>query len=69
VEGAKVADAGALRKKEAKPPKKRAEEADDKRPKPVRFTEEGYRIYTLEELNVGKGGDTPLCPFDCNCCF
>eukprot|EP01130_Rhizamoeba_saxonica_P004134 TRINITY_DN1704_c0_g1_i1.p2 TRINITY_DN1704_c0_g1~~TRINITY_DN1704_c0_g1_i1.p2 ORF type:complete len:110 (+),score=30.09 TRINITY_DN1704_c0_g1_i1:3-332(+) len=34
-----------------------------------RTTEEGYRIYTLDELNIGKGGDTPDCPFDCQCCF
>jgi hypothetical protein len=32
-------------------------------------TEEGWRIYTPEELNIGKGGDTDLCPFDCSCCF
>ena len=35
-------------------------------------TEEGYAIYTEDELglgNGGKGGDTPLCPFDCECCF
>lgn len=33
-------------------------------------TEEGYRIYTEEELGLNStgGGDTPLCPFDCNCC-
>jgi hypothetical protein len=33
------------------------------------FTEEGWKVYTPEELNIGKGGDTPDCPFDCNCCF
>ena len=33
------------------------------------FTEEGWKVYTPEELNIGKGGDTDLCPFDCNCCF
>jgi hypothetical protein len=33
------------------------------------FTEEGWRVYTPEELNIGKGGDTNLCPFDCDCCF
>jgi hypothetical protein len=33
------------------------------------LTEEGWKIYTPEELNIGKGGDTELCPFDCNCCF
>ncbi|GAX81609.1 hypothetical protein CEUSTIGMA_g9037.t1 [Chlamydomonas eustigma] len=35
-------------------------------------TEEGYAIYTEEELglsNNSKGGDTDLCPFDCQCCF
>eukprot|EP01016_Furgasonia_blochmanni_P042990 TRINITY_DN5775_c0_g1_i4.p1 TRINITY_DN5775_c0_g1~~TRINITY_DN5775_c0_g1_i4.p1 ORF type:complete len:168 (+),score=19.24 TRINITY_DN5775_c0_g1_i4:447-950(+) len=34
-----------------------------------KFTEEGYKIYSLEELNIGKGGGTSLCPFDCDCCF
>jgi hypothetical protein len=33
------------------------------------FTDEGWKVYTPEELNVGKGGDTADCPFDCNCCF
>ena len=33
-------------------------------------TEEGYRIFTEEELGLNKkGGDTDLCPFDCDCCF
>lgn len=33
-------------------------------------TEEGYAIYTEDELGFGKkGGDTDLCPFDCDCCF
>jgi hypothetical protein len=35
-----------------------------------RFTEEGYPIYTEEELGLEKpSGTTPQCPFDCNCCF
>ena len=34
-----------------------------------KYTKEGYKIYTTEELNIGMGGDTPDCPFDCNCCF
>lgn len=34
-----------------------------------RVTEDGYKIYTLEELGLGKGGETEDCPFDCNCCF
>lgn len=36
---------------------------------PGDFTEEGYRVYTPEELNIGKGRDTADCPFDCKCCF
>ncbi|MFN9898440.1 MAG: DUF1764 domain-containing protein [bacterium] len=35
-----------------------------------RVTEDGYKIYTMEELGLtDKGGDTELCPFDCDCCF
>ena len=29
----------------------------------------GMPIYCPEDMRVGKGGDTALCPFDCNCCF
>lgn len=32
-------------------------------------TEEGYPIYTVKEMKIGLGGDTPDCPFDCECCF
>ncbi|GLC35182.1 hypothetical protein PLESTB_000563400 [Pleodorina starrii] len=33
-------------------------------------TEEGFPIYSEDELGLGKrGGDTDLCPFDCDCCF
>lgn len=34
-------------------------------------TEDGFAIYTEEELGLGRrgGGDTDLCPFDCDCCF
>eukprot|EP01128_Nolandella_sp_AFSM9_P004561 TRINITY_DN2062_c0_g1_i1.p1 TRINITY_DN2062_c0_g1~~TRINITY_DN2062_c0_g1_i1.p1 ORF type:complete len:136 (+),score=45.22 TRINITY_DN2062_c0_g1_i1:479-886(+) len=34
-----------------------------------RYTEEGYPIFTKEQLKIGEGGDTDLCPFDCKCCF
>ena len=36
-----------------------------------RVTEDGFKIYTEEELglNMTGGGDTELCPFDCDCCF
>lgn len=33
-------------------------------------TEEGWNIYSEVELKLDKkGGDTPLCPFDCTCCY
>ncbi|KAF7847852.1 hypothetical protein BT93_L2513 [Corymbia citriodora subsp. variegata] len=34
-------------------------------------TADGLTIYTEDELGINKadGGDTPLCPFDCSCCF
>lgn len=35
-----------------------------------RYTEDGLPIYTTEELGLSeKGGDSDLCPFDCQCCF
>lgn len=33
------------------------------------LTEDGLPIYTTKELRIGLGGDTDLCPFDCNCCY
>ena len=36
---------------------------------PGRKTDDGLAIYDINELNIGKGGDTHLCPFDCECCF
>lgn len=33
-------------------------------------TEEGWKVYTEEELMMNKkGGNTDLCPFDCECCY
>jgi hypothetical protein len=29
----------------------------------------GLPVYKAHILRVGEGGGTPLCPFDCNCCF
>ncbi|KAG4305806.1 hypothetical protein PORY_000716, partial [Pneumocystis oryctolagi] len=31
-------------------------------------TEEGFTIYSEKELKIGRGKDTPECPFDCDCC-
>ncbi|EPQ60846.1 DUF1764-domain-containing protein [Gloeophyllum trabeum ATCC 11539] len=37
---------------------------------PRRRTEEGFAIYNEDELGISaEAGDTPLCPFDCDCCF
>lgn len=35
----------------------------------VRYDDDGLPIYTEEQLNINKGGNTALCPFDCDCCF
>jgi hypothetical protein len=32
-------------------------------------TEEGFKVYSETELQIGHGGDTVLCPFFCDCCF
>ncbi|EOD09190.1 hypothetical protein EMIHUDRAFT_120743 [Emiliania huxleyi CCMP1516] len=29
----------------------------------------GLRVYKAHDLGLGRGGGTPLCPFDCKCCF
>ncbi len=34
-----------------------------------RYDEEGLPVYSTEELNIGTGGNTDQCPFDCSCCF
>jgi outer membrane biosynthesis protein TonB len=36
-----------------------------------RRTNDGFAIYSAEELGFGNtnAGGTPLCPFDCDCCF
>ncbi|KAL0917457.1 hypothetical protein M5K25_012519 [Dendrobium thyrsiflorum] len=36
-----------------------------------RRTADGFAIYSAEELGIGNtdAGNTPLCPFDCSCCF
>ncbi|KAF0913168.1 hypothetical protein E2562_020294 [Oryza meyeriana var. granulata] len=45
------------------------DEGEEKRPR--RRTTDGLAIYSAEELGFGKAdaGGTPLCPFDCDCCF
>lgn len=44
-------------------------EAKPSKPKQTKFTEEGFKIYSTDDLEIGKGGETEDCPFDCKCCF
>ena len=39
--------------------------------RPRKKTEDGLTVYTEEELGISNAdaGNTPLCPFDCSCCF
>ncbi|WRT68294.1 uncharacterized protein IL334_005270 [Kwoniella shivajii] len=44
--------------------------ADSRGEGPRRKTEEGFLIYKEAELQIDPtAGGTPLCPFDCECCF
>ncbi|RIA92782.1 hypothetical protein C1645_764061 [Glomus cerebriforme] len=42
--------------------------SDSRGTKSRKTTEDGLPIFDIKELNIGNGGDTPLCPFDCDCC-
>ncbi|EAY03945.1 growth factor, putative [Trichomonas vaginalis G3] len=46
-------------------------EAMEKSKQKRRYTEDGLPIFTEAELKMDnpKAGTTPLCPFDCDCCF
>ncbi|TFK76958.1 DUF1764-domain-containing protein [Pluteus cervinus] len=44
--------------------------ADSRGTGPRKKTEEGWAVYKEDELGISnEGGDTPLCPFDCECCY
>jgi hypothetical protein len=60
-----------MRKKLKKQWKMEAElrQANDGNMPATNKTEGGIKIYSEEELNIGKGGNTKLCPIDCSCCF
>ncbi|KAM0968190.1 hypothetical protein ACFX2I_016528 [Malus domestica] len=38
---------------------------------PKKRRQDGLTVYTEEELGINNAdaGNTPLCPFDCSCCF
>ena len=64
------------RQKEAKKAARRArveaEELDKLQPR--KDKDSGFNVYTEDQLSIlngsnKHGGNTALCPFDCNCCF
>ncbi|KAL2317932.1 hypothetical protein Fmac_031808 [Flemingia macrophylla] len=64
------------KKKKKKNVKRKADGADDGEfadppSRPRNKTVDGFSVYTEEELGINNadGGNTPLCPFDCSCCF
>lgn len=68
----KSSDKTKKRTNEKKKPK-RADEDEfiERSSRSRKKTADGLIIYTEEELGLSKGdaGNTPLCPFDCSCCF
>ncbi|XP_059657092.1 uncharacterized protein C6G9.01c [Cornus florida] len=63
-------------KSSSKTKKKKSKKSEDSGfvdppPRPRKRTGDGLVLYTEEELGIGKAdaGGTPLCPFDCSCCF
>ncbi|PIA13631.1 hypothetical protein COEREDRAFT_89385 [Coemansia reversa NRRL 1564] len=42
----------------------------DSRGKKSKYTEDGLRVFYMDDLRIGEGeGDSELCPFDCQCCY
>ncbi|KAJ2850508.1 hypothetical protein IWW36_001825 [Coemansia brasiliensis] len=57
----------AKRQQPAPPPN---DDFGDSRGKNSKYTDDGLRVFYMEDLKIGQGeGDTDLCPFDCQCCF
>ncbi|KAF9561044.1 hypothetical protein EC968_005860 [Mortierella alpina] len=42
---------------------------DELEKKGKRRTDDGLRLFDIHDLNIGKGGDTDKCPFECECCY
>ncbi|WVR07429.1 hypothetical protein IAU60_004470 [Kwoniella sp. DSM 27419] len=70
VEAKKVTSKVAAGKKSQKDVEEDEMFADSRGEGPRRKTEEGFLIYKEAELQIDpEAGGTPLCPFDCDCCF
>ncbi|KAJ1910869.1 hypothetical protein GGI13_000273 [Coemansia sp. RSA 455] len=51
-----------------RPPK--SDDFADSRGKGSKYTDDGLRVFYMEDLRIGEGeGETELCPFDCTCCY
>lgn len=64
-------ESGSSKMKDKKKRRKGALSEDSNTPSRRRRTSDGLAIYSTDELGWGKSdaGGTPLCPFDCSCCF
>ncbi|KAJ1736478.1 hypothetical protein LPJ78_005629 [Coemansia sp. RSA 989] len=68
VDATRVGKAGSAKSKLAAPPPE--DDFGDSRGKNSKYTDDGLRVFYMEDLKIGQGeGDTDLCPFDCQCCF
>ncbi|EPT04223.1 hypothetical protein FOMPIDRAFT_1021927 [Fomitopsis schrenkii] len=66
----KLAAGGATTKRSKVDKEAEARFRDSRGNGPRRKTEEGFAIYKEDELGISDtGGNTPLCPFDCDCCY
>jgi len=67
---AAAAAAAAAKVKKLKRAKDTGPDSDDELEKNAkRRTDDGLRLFDIHDLNIGKGGGTPQCPFDCQCCY
>lgn len=66
-----IGEGGSSKTKDKKKRRKVDLNEDSGTPGRRRRTADGLTIYASDELGWGKAdaGGTPLCPFDCSCCF
>lgn len=41
----------------------------DETPRSSPLENGNFKVYSMNDLNIGKGEDTADCPFDCKCCY
>ncbi|KAJ2077977.1 hypothetical protein H4R24_004793 [Coemansia sp. RSA 988] len=63
-------DVGKATKSRKQPPPPKDDSFADSRGKNSKYTEDGLRVFYMDDLRIGEGeGDSELCPFDCQCCY